>query len=341
MKSTRGIIAIAGAGRMGRGIALTFAYQGYRVDLIDVKERGENEFQQLKLAAFTEMESQLHLLAAANVFPKESVSSLLDQISIGSIQDQMDILQGADVLFEAVPEILEVKEKVFARLCPLFPENMLIASTTSSFSVNHLAGFVAERGRFMNTHWLNPAYLIPLVEVSPGDETSEEALQAMFQLLEGVGKVPVMCAPSPGFIVPRIQALAMNEAARLAEEGVASIGDIDKASRIGFGLRFAVLGLLEFIDWGGADTLFHASHYLRNSLKQDRFAPPKIIENKMETGDIGMKAQRGFYSFDDQNVDEYQIETLRKFIDLLQHLGFIASPKEASLTVRGEGIKKH
>jgi 3-hydroxybutyryl-CoA dehydrogenase len=81
-------------------------------------------------------------------------------------------------------------------------------------------------------------------------------------LLEGIGKVPVVCAATPGFIVPRIQALAMNEAARMVEEGVASAEDIDKAIRYGFGFRYAVLGLLEFIDWGGGDILYYASRHL-------------------------------------------------------------------------------
>jgi 3-hydroxybutyryl-CoA dehydrogenase len=166
------------------------------------------------------------------------------------------------------------------------------------------------------------------VEVSPGQETSEVKLKQMFQLLEGIGKVPVKCAPSPGFIVPRIQALAMNEASRLVEEGVATVEDIDKASRIGFGLRFAVLGLLEFIDWGGADTLFHASHYLKQSMQSDRFSPPDIVEEKMKSGNIGLKAKNGFYHFDEANIDHYQMETLKKFIDLLKHLGLIHTPKE-------------
>src|SRR5690606_19590936 len=108
---------------------------------------------------------------------------------------------------------------------------------------------VPDPERFLNAHWLNPAHLIPLVEVSPGPATSVAALESMEALLRLAHKVPVRCAPSAGYIVPRIQALAMNEAARMVEEGVASAEDIDTAVRLGFGLRFSVLGLLEFIDW--------------------------------------------------------------------------------------------
>ena len=101
-----------------------------------------------------------------------------------------------------------------------------------------------EPERFLNVHWLNPAYLIPLVEISPGAATDPAVIAQVKALLEGIGKVPVVCAATPGFIVPRIQALAMNEAARMVEEGVASAEDIDKAIRYGFGFRYAVLGLL-------------------------------------------------------------------------------------------------
>lgn len=328
MKSNKGVIAIAGAGRMGRGIALTFAYQGYQVNLIDMKDRGKEEFERLKSNVLKEIKNQLKILELGDVISKESITSILNQIRVTSIDDRPDSWNQANILFEAVPEILEVKENVFARICPWLSEKTLIASTTSSFSANELAKFVTKKDRFMNTHWLNPAFLIPLVEVSPCEETSTEALESMFSILEGIGKVPVQCRPTPGFIIPRIQALAMNEAARLVEEGVATIEDIDKATRVGFGIRFAVLGLLEFIDWGGADTLFHASNYLKGSMNDERFDPPKIVKEKMEVGDIGLKTKnKGFYSFQEIDRNEYQVEVLIKFIDLLRHLGFIRGVK--------------
>lgn len=337
MKSAKKTIFIAGAGRMGRGIALTFAYQGFPVTLMDIKNRNKEEFNQLQSSALAEIRSQLKILARSNVFPYEMIDRIVDRIEVLHIDDQTDIWKEAEIVFEAVPEILALKKEVYSRICSSLQKDALIASTTSSFSVNELAEFVLHKDRFMNTHWLNPAYLIPLVEVSPGNETSELSLKEMFKLLEGIGKVPIKCAPSPGFIVPRIQALAMNEASRLVEEGVASIEDIDKASRVGFGLRFAVLGLLEFIDWGGADTLFHASNYLKESLKSERFAPPEIVEEKMRSGNIGLKTKKGFYQFDETNLDQYQLETTQKFIDLLQHLGFITVPKEDHFAIMNEG----
>ena len=118
---------------------------------------------------------------------------------------------------------------------------------------------------------------MPLVELSPGAATDPAITARVKTMLEGIGKVPVVCAATPGYIVPRIQALAMNEAARMVEEGVASADDIDKAIKYGFGFRFAVLGLLEFIDWGGGDILHYASRYLTGALNSDRYAAPEII----------------------------------------------------------------
>ena len=111
-------------------------------------------------------------------------------------------------------------------------------STTSTMLVDTLAEFVTHKERFINAHWLNPAYLVPLVEMSPGKHTDPAVTAKLKAMLEGIGKVPVICAARPGYIVPRIQALAMNEAARMVEEGVASAEDLDKAIKYGFGFRF-------------------------------------------------------------------------------------------------------
>ena len=177
-------------------------------------------------------------------------------------------LAGAGIVFEGVPEVVELKREVLAAASKCVGPDIIIASTTSTILVDDLSGAVEHPERFLNVHWLNPAYLIPLVEISPGAATDPAVIARVKALLEGIGKVPVVCAATPGFIVPRIQALAMNEAARMVEEGVASAEDIDKAIRYGFGFRYAVLGLLEFIDWGGGDILYYASRYLEGALRQ-------------------------------------------------------------------------
>ena len=147
---------------------------------------------------------------------------------------------------------------------------------------------------------------MPLVELSPGKATDPAVTARLKALLEGIGKVPVVCAPRPGYIVPRIQALAMNEAARMVEEGVASAEEIDKAIKYGFGFRFAVLGMLEFIDWGGGDILYYASRYLTQALGSDRYAAPAIVERNMQEGRIGLGTRQGFLDYENLDVDAYR-----------------------------------
>lgn len=322
-------IGIVGAGRMGIGIAQVFAYRGYNVALVDIKDRTFAETEQVLDQAEKQIKAHLSFLLSVPTLPSFSVKKVLSRIVYYGASQLEEALQNADVIFEAVPEVLDVKRAAFHRINTAVRPDALIASTTSSFLVDTLAEYVIHPARFMNTHWLNPAYLIPLVEVSPGKETDSMAIDYMMTLLTETGKVPVRCAASPGFIVPRIQALAMNEAARLVEEGVASPEDIDKASRIGFGLRFAVLGLLEFIDWGGGDILYYASNYLKEELEAERYAPPDIIMEHMNRGKTGLKSGKGFYDFSQRDVSEYQRETLEKFVDLLHHLRLMALPADA------------
>src|SRR6185312_13394891 len=212
----------------------------------------------------------------------------------------------ADIVFEGVPEVVELKREILRVASKLVAPDTIIASTTSTILVDDLSGAIEHPNRFLNVHWLNPAFLIPLVEISPGKLTSPEIIARVKTLLEGIGKVPVVCAATPGFIVPRIQALAMNEAARMVEEGVASAEEIDKAIRYGFGFRYAVLGLLEFIDWGGGDILYYASRYLEGALGSDRYAAPAIVERNMQEGRLGFASRRGFLDYSNLDLDAHR-----------------------------------
>jgi 3-hydroxybutyryl-CoA dehydrogenase len=135
-----------------------------------------------------------------------------------------------------------------------------------------------------------------------------------------------VCAATPGYIVPRIQVLAMNEAARMVEEGVASAEDIDKAIRYGFGFRYAVMGLLEFVDWGGGDILYYASRYLEGALDSDRYRAPEVISNNMRDGRIGMRTGAGFLDYAGLDVDARREQRLAALVDLLRHFGLARPP---------------
>ena len=141
------------------------------------------------------------------------------------------ILRNSNIIFEGGPETIEAKKQALKFVSENSPSDAIIASTTSTILSNDLQVFVKYPERFLTAHWLNPAYLVPLVELSPGAKTLKIKTDQLKNILEKIGKVPIICSASPGYIVPRIQALAMNEAARLVEEGVASAEDIDKATK--------------------------------------------------------------------------------------------------------------
>jgi 3-hydroxybutyryl-CoA dehydrogenase len=324
--TARPVIACLGAGRMGRGIAVAFAYAGHAVTMIDVKPRSAEQFATLQAEALGEVRKTLASLARFGLLAEADAETVIARVSVAPAQDMAVALAGAGIVFEGVPEVVELKRGVLASASKCVGPDIIIASTTSTILVDDISGSVENPGRFLNVHWLNPAYLIPLVEISPGAATDPAVIIRMKALLEGIGKVPVVCAATPGFIVPRIQALAMNEAARMVEEGVASAEDIDKAIRYGFGFRYAVLGLLEFIDWGGGDILYYASRYLEDALGSDRYRAPEVIARNMREGRIGLRTGAGFLDYSGLDVDAYREQRLAALVDMLRHFGLAKPP---------------
>jgi 3-hydroxybutyryl-CoA dehydrogenase len=311
---------------MGRGLAVVFAYAGHDVALVDLKERPADQFTSLAKEAESEIAATLGTLARLGLCADDNAPAIAARVRVVPAAAAAAVLPDAGFIFEGVPEVLEQKRAVLALVSRLAGPRPVIASTTSTILVDDLAEAIEHRARFLNAHWLNPPYLMPLVELSAGKATGAEAVRTLRALLDGIGKITVLCAATPGYIVPRIQALAMNEAARMVEEGVASAEEIDKAVKYGFGLRFAVLGLLEFIDWGGGDILYYASRYLTQALGNDRYAAPAIVERNMHEGKIGMKTGRGFLDYDKLDLDRHRLERLAAFTTLLRDLGLVRPP---------------
>jgi len=322
----RPAIACLGAGRMGRGIAVAFAYAGHTVTMIDVKARSAEQFAKFKAEALDEVRKTLATLSRFGLIQEANAGTVIARVSVAPSDESAAALTGAGLVFEAVPEVVELKREVLAGASKRVGPEVIIASTTSTILVDDLCGSVERPNRFLNVHWLNPAYLIPLVEISPAQSTDPAIVTQVKALLEGIGKVPVVCAATPGFIVPRIQALAMNEAARMVEEGVASAEEIDKAIRYGFGFRYAVLGLLEFIDWGGGDILYYASRYLEGALGSDRYRAPDVIANNMKDGRIGLRTGAGFLDYSGLDIDAYRERRLAALVDMLRHFGLARPP---------------
>ena len=324
--------AAVGAGRMGRGIAISFAYAGHRIALVDLRRRTPQAWQVLRDEAGAEIRGALQGLAKLGALREEQIPEIASRVHFVDADGAPAALAAAELLFEGVPETLEAKRDAFEALNRHCRDDAILTSTTSSILVTQLAELVRQPGRFLNMHWLNPAYLIPVVELSTHPGTSAAVLARTRALMESIGKVPVVCGPAPGYIVPRLQALIMNEAARMVEEGVATAEEIDKATRFGLGLRFAALGVVEFIDFGGCDILHHASREMAGSIDAARYRAPAIVGRMMEEGRLGLKTGSGFYDYAGRDVGAYRLDVLSRVLGQLRQAGLWRPPADGTLS---------
>lgn len=312
-------IAIVGAGRMGIGIAtaLLASSTDRLIAIVDAKERkSDGEYEPLYRAK-VEIASNLNLLHELGGL-QESPDQLLSRISLHRRLE--DSVSGCKFVFEAIPEVPDLKQVLITRIEPLVDEDTVISSATSTINLDTFWQVAKRPERIVIAHWLNPAFIIPLVEVSIGEKTSIEAAEKIKAFLIESGKIPIMIKDSPGFIVPRIQVAAMNEAVRIVEEGVATPEDVDTAIKAGFGFRLAVLGLVEFIDLGGLDILYHASRFLYDKFGRDQYRPLKSVLEKMEKGEIGSRSGKGFYDYSSVDIGMMFRRKYKGFYELLNFI---------------------
>jgi 3-hydroxybutyryl-CoA dehydrogenase len=309
-------IAVLGAGRIGRQIALAFALGGCRVRLLDLKDgRAAADAERVLEDARREIARDLRLMVEEAVIGEPESAATLARLETGV---GLEGLGECDFVQEALPESVALKRETLARLGPVLARDAIVASGSSTISPSHVADALAGPERFLVVHWLNPAHIIPLVDVVPGPLTSRATVERTLALLERLGKVPVKCKDSPGFIGPRLQVLLMNEAVRLVEEGVASPEDVDRAFRAGMGFRYASVGLFEFIDWGGVDILYRASRYLTETLGDERFKPARLVEEKMARNELGPKTGRGFFDYAGARRETFETEKVRALLRRLR-----------------------
>ncbi len=308
-------IAVLGAGRIGRQIALTFALGGCRVLLVDLKDRSVADSELVLADARREITRDLALMAEERVIADGDVTPALERI-----EERVGLGDLAACAFvqEALPESVDLKRATFKRLSELISADAIVASGSSTISPSHLADALTKPERFLVAHWLNPAHIIPLVEVVAARETAPGVVERTLRLLERLGKTPVRCADSPGFIGPRMQVLLMNEAVRLVEEGVATPEDVDRAFRAGMGFRYASVGIFEFIDWGGVDILYRASRYMSEALGDERFNPARLVERKMAKNELGPKTGRGFFDYSGDRRETFETAKIRALLQQLR-----------------------
>jgi 3-hydroxybutyryl-CoA dehydrogenase len=204
-------------------------------------------------------------------------------------------LSGCQLVIEAAFEDLEVKRELFAVLDRLLPQPAILATNTSALSVTQIAGATDNPERVVGLHFFNPAPVLPLVEVVRTAHTGDEAFQAAYAFAQRIGKEPVACNDTPGFIVNRILIPLLNDCVRVLDESRVSPDDVDRAMRYGANWPIGPCALIDLI---GVDVHVHASEALHAALGEERMAPPQRLLEMQQEGRLGRKSGRGFYSYD-------------------------------------------
>ena len=282
------VTVVGGGGLMGSGIAQVVARAGLQVTVVEVDQaaidRGLGRIER-SLARLVERE-RLSAEGAAETLARIDGSTSLE-----------DAAAGADHVIESVVEDLDVKFDVLRRLDGVCADGVIFASNTSQFSISRLAAATARPDRVIGSHWFNPPPVMNLVELVRGVETSDETLQTVLELAQRYGKETIVCQKdTPGFITSRLIALLIVEAARIVEEGIASVEDVNKACRLAFG---HAQGVLDTADLSGLDTVTHVADALRDQYG-DRFLAPQILRSLYAAGHFGRKTGRGFSDYAEQ-----------------------------------------
>lgn len=277
-------ICVVGAGTMGHGIAQVAATSGYQVVMHDVEDR------------FLRRGMENIRTGLARAIKAGRIGEGDSQALLGRINTTVDLnvaAKNADLVIEAVPELLDLKRDVFRRLDAICRPEVILATNTSQLSISAIASATQRPDRVVGMHWFNPPQVMKLIEIVRGIETSEETVNTITRISATLGKETVVCRDSQGFITSRAIGAFMNECARILEEGIATKEDIDKAIRLGFNHP---MGPFELADMVGVDVMFHSSLSLSEVIGE-RFRPPQLVRQMVAAGRLGRKTGKGYYDY--------------------------------------------
>nr|WP_313802453.1 3-hydroxyacyl-CoA dehydrogenase [Cytobacillus sp.] len=277
-------VVVIGSGVMGRGIAYVSAVGGFLTTLIDINE------QQLKHA-----EKEINAIFEKGVFRKKLTHETIEEskrrlnYSISLSQNVM----GADLVIEAVPEVMEIKKNIFEVIDQHAEAHCILATNTSTMSPTEIGSFTKRPDKVIAMHFFNPVHKMPLVEIVKGLETSEETVSIIKQAATQMGKETVVMKEFPGFVTSRISALVGNEAFYMLQEGVGTPEEIDKAIKLGLNYP---MGPFELGDLVGLDTRLNNLNYLHAKLGE-KYRPAPLLEQYVKAGRLGRKTGRGVYDY--------------------------------------------
>ena len=276
--------AVIGAGTMGHGIAHALSAAKVRTRLYDVSADAVEK-------GLGQVRANLDKGLAKGKTTTQERDTVLACLS--GTSDLAEAIEGVELVVEAVPEDLALKQHIFTDLGSRCGPEVLLASNTSSLPLSEIAKLANFPERVLGLHFFNPVHVMKLVEVVRAEKTGDEAVARAVALVQAMGKEPIVVKDSPGFASSRLGIAIGLEAMRMLEEGVAGVLDIDKAMTLGYGFP---MGPLRLTDLVGLDVRLAIAEHLERELGP-RFAPPQILRQKVAAGDLGKKSGRGFYDW--------------------------------------------
>jgi len=279
-------VGLLGAGMVGHGLALHFARAGYQVSLY-------SRTQQTLDKAVESIGSNLRVLMEGQAGVEDDIKKIISRIA--TTRNIGEAVAKAPVIIESVAEDLGVKQDLFKELDEMCPRDTILATNTSVISISAIASKAKNRDRIIGTHFWFPPYLIPLVEVVKGKDTSDETMETTYQFMKKAGKYPIKCLKDvPGFVANRLQHALWREAISIVEKGIADAATVDDAIKQSFGIRVPVLGPIENADMVGLDLVLA----IHNTVLQDLEAsadPSPLLKERVTKGELGFKSGKGLY----------------------------------------------
>ncbi len=287
-----GSIGVIGGGLMGAGIATRFALAGFDTILIEADSRRMTQIPVIVNDILTElMDAELCTPAQR----QQALQSL-------SVTSDLTALANAAIVIEAIPEVLEIKQTLYAQLELLLRADAFIMSNTSGFLPDLLCEKMQHKQRFLIAHFWNPPHLIPLVEVVPASATAPDVIEKTMAVLRQIKAEPVLLAKAiPGFIGNRLQFALLREALHIVRSGAADAATVDAVMTASLGRRYSIMGPLESADLGGLNTLLQIGTHLMPELANDQ-QPLELMREYVDQGEFGIASGRGFYEWDEERI---------------------------------------
>ncbi len=293
-------IAVIGAGTMGNGIAHVFAQTGYNVSLIDLSEKNLEK-------GIATISKNLDRMVA-----KEKISQADKEATLGRIKvhtSMQEGVKGVELVVEAATENVDLKLKIFEDLDKMVPENVILATNTSSISITKIASVTNRADKVIGMHFMNPVPIMKLVEIIRGYSTTDEVTNTIMDLSRKLGKVPVEVNDYPGFVANRILMPMINEAIITLHEGVAGVEEIDTVMKLGMAHPMGPLQLADFI---GLDVCLAILEVLHEGFGNPKYAPCPLLVNMVTAGKKGVKSGEGFYSWGHGTKDLIVADNFKK-----------------------------